>query len=191
MPNYNPIRENLTPIKTHHQAVTMGRKGGLIRSKKKQWAKLKYCSEKCPYSSTCPFQSASSATVDKQCALQKRRVVMAGREVAIQPEVIESFFSIFERGKVGLLSEALAAVYKIRLRSANASISELHDYVHTLINLKKAFYPEKEDVCDMNITPSFEPPVWMTQLEAERRMRELKKKNDAIDTTATVQTDVK
>lgn len=181
--------QNLKPIKTRHQAITLGRLGGLAKSKLKTWQKVKKCTSKCPFYCSCPFVT-SSIQSEGLCILKRKKILTNNREITISEELIASFFSLFESGKRGLLNEALASVFKIRLRNQNASTDELHKYVHTIIDIKKAFYPEKEGVCDMNITPSFEPPVWMTQLEAERRMRELKKKNDAIDTTATVQTDV-
>lgn len=185
-----PNPQNLIPIRTHERAVELGRKGGLKTSAKKQWTNLKYCSEKCPYSGMCPFMVSSSASFDKFCALKAQKVTMAGKSVSIQPDLIQSFFSLFEDGKEGLLKEALASVYKIRLRSANSTTEDLHKYVHTLIDLKKAFFPEKEDAWDTNININIKEPEWISSAEAERRVKELKKKSEAIETTGIVIHDI-
>src|SRR5659263_223092 len=160
-----PNPQNLAPIRTHEEAVARGRagglKGGLSKSPRKKWSALKYCSpQKCPYSGGCPFMTASLASPDKHCALKAKKVTAFGKEAAIQQDVIESFFSLFEEGGAGLLKEALAGTYKIRLRSVNATTEELHDYVHTIIDVKKAFYPEKEGMGDTNINVNFEQPLW-------------------------------
>lgn len=185
-----PNPQNLIPIRTHERAVELGCKGGSKTSAKKQWTNMKYCSEKCPYSRMCPFMTASMASPDKLCALKQRRVTMAGKGVVIQPDIIESFFSLFEDGKEGLLKEALASVYKIRLRSANSTTEDLHKYVHTLIDLKKAFFPEKEEAWDTNININIQEPEWISSVEAERRVKELKKKSEAIETTGIVIHDI-
>ncbi len=161
--------QNLKPIKTHEEAVSKGRQGGLARSKIKTWQKVKKCTSKCPFYCLCPFVTATIQG-DGLCVLKKKKVMTNGREVPIREELIISFFSLFEYGKQGLLNEALSATYKIRLRNQNASNDELYNYVHILIDLKKAFYPEKDELPATNIETNYQKPEFITRLEAERRL---------------------
>ena len=185
-----PNPQNLNPIRTHERAVELGRKGGSKTSAKKQFANLKYCAPSCPYAFGCPFLSVSMADSKKLCALKAKKVTAGGKEVALSQDVIESFKSLLEGGREGLLKEALAVTFKIRLKSANATTEEMHDYVHTIIDLKKAFHPEKEAVGDTNINLNFQEPEWVTRMEAERREKEKNKKLEAIETTAIVKSEL-
>jgi hypothetical protein len=184
MPNYNPRIENLKSIQTHEQAVIMGRKGGSKTSAKKQWTNLKYCTQKCPYSGMCPFMTASMASPEKCCAL-KGKLVSGGRNVSIQPEIIESFFSLFENGKEGLIQETLSVLFKMRLNSQNASSDELHEYFNALLNMKKTFYPEREAPPETNIQINIKPH-WITLMEAEEESDRSIKHDNIIDATATI-----
>jgi len=132
----------------------------------------------------CPFMTASMASPDKLCALKQRRVTMTGKSVGIQPDIIESFFSLFEDGKEGLIREALSVLFKLRLKSQNASSEELHEYFNALLNMKKTFYPEREAAPETNIQINIKPE-FITRMESERRLRLRTRNNDIIDTTTT------
>jgi len=130
----------------------------------------------------CPFMTASMASPDKLCALKQRRVIMAGKGVGIQPDIIESFFSLFDDGKEGLIREALSVLFKLRLKSHNATNDELHDYFDALLDMKKVIYPEKENPTETNIQINIKPE-FITRMESERRLRLRTRNNDIIDTT--------
>jgi hypothetical protein len=185
MANYNPKKENLKVIQYHEDAVRLGRKGGSKTSAKKQWTNLKYCVPKCPYSGMCPFMTASMASPDKLCALKQRRVTMTGKSMGIQPDIIESFFSLFENGKEGIIQEALSVLFKLRLKSQNASSDELHEYFNALLNMKKTFYPEREAPLETNIQINIKPH-WITLMEAEEESDRSIKHDNIIDATATI-----
>lgn len=189
MPNPNPKTENLKVIKSSERAKELGSISGKMRTTAQKMRNRKYCSsEKCPYASTCPFLSASMMSPDKLCALKARAVYSGGREVPIHAELLNSFFSLFERGKEGILNEILSSIFKIRLHNQNASTDELHEYIHTLIDIKKAFYPEKESQANTQINNNFTKPEWISRLEAERRQKERRIESEAVDTNAIVET---
>lgn len=185
MPNYNPKIENLKSIQTHEEAVKMGQKGGSVQSNAKKWINLKHCSSKCPYYHQCPFVSIS-AQDSGFCSIKKGLIISNGKEVPIQKEVISTFFSLFENGKEGLIREALSVLFKLRLKSQNASSDELHKYFNALLNMKKTFYPEREVPPETNIQIHIKPQ-WITlmELEEEKVDRSMKLYDNIIDTTAT------
>lgn len=132
--------QNLIPINSHERAVALGRKGGSVKSAIKRWTKIKYCTQRCGFYGMCPFITASMNSESRLCSLKAKKVVSKGREVEIQPEVIDSFFRLFEKDGGSLLKEVLALVFRIRLQTDDNSIDELYKYIHVLIAVKKTFY---------------------------------------------------
>lgn len=175
---------NLKPIRTHEEAVQKGRKGGSVHSNAKKWINLKYCSSKCPYSGLCPFLTASISN-GGLCSIKEKKVSSNGRVVPIQEEVLSTFFSLFENGKEGLLRECLGVLFKLRLKSQNASSDELHEYFNALLNMKKTFYPEREAPPETNIQINIKPQ-WITLMEAEEETERCIKHDNIINTTAIV-----
>lgn len=136
----NSLR-NLRPA-TSESGRIMGQRGGKVITDRRKWSKRKYCKDDCPYSSTCPFLSASRSSPARLCALKAKKVISGDREVLIQPDIIESFFSLFDKRGEALLKETLKSVFLIRLQTNNDSIDELYKYVHVLVAVKKTFYGE-------------------------------------------------
>lgn len=172
---------------THEQAVTLGRKGGLVKSAKKQWTNLKYCSQKCPYSSTCPFMTASMASPNSLCALKEKKITTGGKQAPISQELINTFFSLFEDGEEGLLREGLVSLYKVKLKNVNASSDDLHDYIKSIIDLKKAFYGVKIEQPITNININTKTYEFITAIKAEQEMEANRKEAQRlklIETTA-------
>ena len=176
--------KNLKVITSSEMARELQKKSAAKRTPAQMMRFRKYCDNKCVYTPTCPFLSASQSTKKKLCALKQKKVSSADRETPIQQEAIESFISLMRDGREGILKEALAGTYKMRLKTHTGTVTELETYVRILIDLKKAFYPEKE-VVDANVNHSFVAPEWISKLEAERRLKE-QRKAESIETTAVV-----
>lgn len=175
---------NLKPMTKEKQVH-----GGQTVTTKRRFINVKYCTPKCAYSATCPFRTASSTSPKGLCALKTKSVIVGEKILPIQDEVIASFFSLMAEGKSGLLKEALAGTFKIRLRGANASVSELHDYVHTILDIMKVVYPEKNQPSTTNIQINMKPE-FITAIEAERRMEHYERTNTNTNTaTAKPKTD--
>jgi len=62
--------KNLKPIRTHKDAVSKGRKGGLVKSLRKDLARIINCNGKCPVY-PCMFQPLSNQHKGK-CALKQQ-----------------------------------------------------------------------------------------------------------------------
>lgn len=130
--------ENLRPIRTHEEAVEKGRRGGLAASgARKSFARIKYCTKRCPFYDRCPVITLSLQATEgkrKKCIIKSK-----------SREVQNYFRNLFEEGEEGIVKIVLELVFKMLIATGKEpSPDELRKTISSVLEAKKGIYGDRQ-----------------------------------------------